>query len=467
MNDGTASVPLESLDRSTRNRVWFGSLSGSSIEWFDFFLYATAASLIFNKQFFPSGDEYTSLMISYVTLSVTFFVRPLGGIIFAHIGDKMGRKKTLVMTITLMGVSTVGIGLLPTYDQVGMLAPILLIMCRIVQGLAIGGEWGGALLLAYEFAPANRRGLYGSVPQMGVTIGMLLSTLAFAAVTALPGSAFQDWAWRIPFIASIVLVLLGLWIRSGLGETPAFMKAREGGEPPKLPLADTVKDHWRSVFVAAGAKGIETAPFYLFSTFVVAYAVTVLGVAQTEILTTVTAGAIVSTALIPVCGRISDSYGRRGVFVLGVVLIAAVTVPFFLLLGTGELWAAYLAVILAFGVAWSPVTATLGTLTSEIFDARVRYTGVTLGYQLGACLAGGTMPLLAVWMLATFDNSWVPIALYILLLSVVGIFAVWISPRVTKIEVEKLRRRGIDPQIDSTEITLPDASGAGTIGAQR
>lgn len=198
-------------------------------------------------------------MLSYISLSLTFFVRPLGGIVFAHIGDRIGRKRTLVITISLMGGATVAIGLLPTYAQVGVLAPVLLVTCRILQGLAIGGEWGGALLLAYEYAPANRRGLFGAVPQTGITVGMLLSTIAFAIVSSLPGDAFQDWAWRVPFIASIVLVLLGLWIRNGLAETPAFRKAQQQGEPPKLPLADTLRDHWRSVLVAVGAKVIETA----------------------------------------------------------------------------------------------------------------------------------------------------------------------------------------------------------------
>ncbi|MFT4012163.1 MAG: MFS transporter [Paracoccus sp. (in: a-proteobacteria)] len=446
MNEATA------LDRNTRNRVWFGSLSGSSVEWFDFFLYATAAGLIFNKQFFPTDDPYVSLMISYVTLSITFFVRPIGGVIFAHIGDKVGRKKTLVMTITLMGAATIAIGLLPTYEQAGMLAPILLTLCRVVQGLAIGGEWGGALLLAYEFAPRNRRGLYGAIPQMGISIGMLLSTLAFAIVTSLPGTAFEDWAWRVPFISSILLVLLGLWIRNGLGETPAFKKVHEQGHPPKLPIADTIRDHWRSVLVAAGAKTVETAPFYLFSTFVVAYATTTLSYDRTTILNIVTVAAVICTIMIPLTGRLSDDWGRRRTFILGAVLVGAVTVPFFVLLNVGQVWAAFLAVTLAFGICWPWTTSTIGTMTSEIFDARVRYTGVTLGYQIGACLAGGTMPLLAVWMLRHFNGQWWPIATYIIAIAVLAIIAVLASPMVTRIEADQLRKRGIEPNIDSDVI---------------
>lgn len=244
----------------TNRRVLIGSLSGSSIEWFDFFLYATAAALIFDQKFFPTQDPFISLMLSYLSLSLTFFIRPFGGIVFSHIGDRAGRKKTLVVTLSMMGGATVAIGLLPTYDSVGILAPILLIICRIIQGLAIGGEWGGALLLAYEYAPAHRRGFFGSVPQMGITVGMLLATLAFSAVSALPDQAFQTWGWRLPFIASIILVFVGLWIRGGLGETPDFQKAKDSGDVAKLPIAETLRHHWRSVLVAVGAKVAETAP---------------------------------------------------------------------------------------------------------------------------------------------------------------------------------------------------------------
>lgn len=413
-------------------KVLTASLSGSAIEWFDFFLYATAAAFIFDKQFFPSDDPYISQMLSYLTLALTFFIRPFGGVVFSHIGDRIGRKKTLVVTLSMMGGATVAIGLLPTYAQVGILAPILLIVCRIIQGLAIGGEWGGALLLAYEFAPKNRRGLFGSVPQTGITIGMLLATIAFALVSQLPQDAFESWGWRLPFIASIVLIIVGLWIRGGLGETPAFNEQKSSGNVAKLPIAETLRYHWRAVLIAIGAKIVETAPFYIFATFVVSYATGTLDFERSTVLNAVSAGALASTILIPVMGWLSDKWGRVQVYMAGAAAIGIFAAPFFLLLGTGQDWAVFMAVIIGLGIVWPPVTATLGTLTSEIFSTRVRYTGVTLGYQVGAALAGGTAPLLCTYLLSRFDGSWAPIAIYIVAIAILSIIAVSFAPRVAR-----------------------------------
>ncbi|RBP67069.1 metabolite-proton symporter [Brevibacterium sanguinis] len=432
---------------ATNRRVLIGSLSGSAIEWFDFFLYATAAAFIFDKQFFPSDDPLVSLMLSYLSLSLTFFIRPFGGVLFSHLGDRIGRKKTLVITLSLMGGSTVAIGLLPTHDQVGLLAPTLLIVLRIVQGMAIGGEWGGALLLAYEYAPQHRRGFFGSVPQTGITIGMLLSTLAFALVSTLPAPAFESWGWRLPFIASVVLVVVGLWIRKGLNETPAFQEAKDTGQIAKLPIKDTLRDHWRSVLVAIGAKVVETAPFYIFATFVVSYATGVLDYEQSVVLNAVSVAALVSTLMIMAMGALSDRLGRKPVYLGGTILVALFAAPFFMLLDVGMNWAVYAAVTLGLGIFWPPVTATLGTLTSEIFTTRVRYTGVTLGYQIGAALAGGTAPLLATWMLGRFDNAWLPIAVYLMALALISFVAVLASGPIQRSESARIAARGIDPTI--------------------
>jgi len=410
-----------------RGRALVASLTGSSIEWFDYFLYGTAAALVFNKLFFPTFDPVVGLLLAYLSFSLTFFVRPIGGVLFAHIGDRIGRKKTLVITLSLMGGATVLIGCLPTYEHIGVWAPILLISLRVIQGLGIGGEWGGALLLAYEYAPAKRKGLFGSVPQVGVTVGMLLATMAVSLMAMLPEDQFMSWGWRVPFVLSAGLVFLGLWIRHGLDETPDFKKAKETGNVAKMPLVETLRHHWREVLIAAGLKVVETAPFYIFSTFVVSYAVTTLGYSKVSTLNAVMIGAAVASLMIPLMGWLSDKVGRKAVYIAGILLIAAFIVPYFMLLDTRTTWGLMLATVIAFGVLWAPVTAVLGTMSSEIFSTRVRYTGITLGYQLGAALAGGTAPLIATFLLSRYNGSWQPVALYLLgtvLISLVAVLAV-------------------------------------------
>lgn len=411
-------------------RALVASLTGSSIEWFDYFLYGTAASLVFNKLFFPSFEPVVALLLSYLTFSLTFFIRPIGGVVFAHIGDRIGRKKTLVLTLSLMGGATVAIGLLPTYASIGIAAPILLVLLRVIQGLGIGGEWGGALLLAYEYAPAHRKGLFGSIPQVGVTIGMLLATLAVSLMALLPEEDFLSWGWRIPFLLSAGLVFLGLWIRSGIGETPDFEAAKASGNVARMPIVETLQQHWRAVLIAAGLKVVETAPFYIFSTFVVSYATSNLGYNKIDALHAVMIAAVVASFSIPVMGWLSDRLGRRTVYTLGILLSAAFVYPYFILLDTRAVWGLTLATVVALGLLWAPITAVLGTLSSEIFSTRVRYTGITLGYQLGAALAGGTAPLIATWLLSEYQGRWQPVALYLLATAAISLLAVLCVGRV-------------------------------------
>ena len=419
------TLPLaEPQSKQTRTRALIASLTGSSIEWFDYFLYGTAAALVFNKLFFPNFDPVVGLMLAYLSFSLTFFIRPIGGVLFAHIGDRIGRKKTLVITLSLMGGATALIGCLPTYEQIGIWAPILLILLRVVQGLGIGGEWGGALLLAYEYAPKERKGLFGSVPQVGVTIGMLLATMAISLMAMLPEEAFLSWGWRVPFILSAGLVFLGLWIRHGLDETPEFKKAKESGNVAKMPLVETLRYHWKEVLIAAGLKVVETAPFYIFSTFVVSYAVNNLGYQKVTALHAVMIGALVASLMIPLMGWLSDKIGRKRVYIAGIIAIALYVVPYFKLLDTHTTWGITVATLIGFGILWAPVTSVLGTLSSEIFSTRVRYTGITLGYQLGAALAGGTAPLIATWLLAEYEGNWQPVAIYMVVTVAISLVAI-------------------------------------------
>ena len=323
-----------------------------------------------------------------------------------------------------MGGATVLMGLLPTYQAIGIAAPILMVLLRLVQGLGIGGEWGGAMLLAVEYAPKERRGFFGSVPQMGVTIGMLLATLALTVMSMLPDDVFLSWGWRVPFVLSAVLVFVGLWIRKGIDETPSFKKNQAAGNVVAVPLLETLKHHKREVLSAVGAKFVETAPFYIMSTFIVYYATKELGFSRTQALNAVTVATVVTTLLIPLMGALSDRIGRKTVYIAGVLMMMAYAFPYFWLLQTRSFSMLILATVIGLGVIWAPTTAVLGTMFSEIFKSNVRYTGITLGYQIGAALAGGTAPLVATFLLAKFDHSYVPIALYIIFTGLVSLVAI-------------------------------------------
>lgn len=410
--------------KKTSIKALAASLIGSSIEWFDYMLYGTAAALVFNKLYFPSEDAVVSLLLSYLSFALPFFIRPLGGIIFSHIGDKIGRKKTLVMTLSLMGGSTVLIGCLPDYSTIGVWAPVLLILLRCIQGLGIGGEWGGALLLAVEYSDKKNRGFFGSIPQMGVTIGMMLGTLSLSLMSLLPDSSFMAWGWRVPFILSAVLVFLGLWIRGGLDETPAFKEAQKTGNTVKIPIVDTFRYHWKEVLVTVGAKVVETGPFYIFGTFVVSYCTNYQSFEKNTVLNAVLLAALVATVLIPISGKLSDKIGRKPLFVGGAIAIAVYAFPYFWMLNQGSVALMVAATVIGLGIVWVPTTAVLGTMFSEIFSTKVRYTGVTMGYQLGAAIAGGTAPLIATWLLSEFNDSYVPVAVYVILTAVISLVAI-------------------------------------------
>lgn len=417
------------MDKKLRAKVLSASLIGSSIEWFDFFLYAAVASIIFNTQFFVTDDQFLSTILAYFGLALSFFIRPLGGVIFAHIGDRVGRKKTLIITLSMMGLATAGIGLLPTYASIGIAAPILLLLFRLIQGLGIGGEWGGALLLATEYAPKKQRGLFGSFPQMGIPIGLVLAYGFFFLLTwAMPEETFLAWGWRIPFIFSLLLVVVGLLIRKGLDETPAFQEmqreAAKKNEVRQLPIVEIFKKHPKEVLITSGAKFVETGPFYIFTTFIVGYGVATLDVSFEFMMLSIMAVSVGTTIMIPIMGSLSDKIGRRKMFLVGAVAMLIYGFPYFYIVNTHEPALVILATFLGLVVIWPPITAILGTMFSESFSKEVRYTGVTLGYQIGAAVAGGSAPLIAEFLMNQFNGSSIPVSLYIIMTAIVSIVAV-------------------------------------------
>ncbi|MDS9472917.1 MFS transporter [Sporosarcina pasteurii] len=425
-------------------RVLAASLIGSAIEWFDYFLYGTVSALVFNQLFFGDVDPTLGLILAYSSFSIAFFLRPVGGIVFSHIGDRLGRKKTLVLTLSIMGLATAGMGFLPTYQVIGIWAPIFLTCLRFLQGLALGGEWGGALLLAVEYAPSNRKGLFGSVPQMGISIGLILGSLAISVMTLLPNDQFMSWGWRVPFILSAFLVLFGLWIRKGIDETPEFRKAQESGEIARLPIADTLRYHWRAVLIAMGIKAVETAPFYIYGTFIVAYATSNLSFGKSDALNAVVIGAAIATITIPIIGHLSDRIGRRKVYLFGIVATVFYAFPYFWMLHQGSVFLLTLATVIGLGLIWGSLNAVQGTMLAELFPARIRNTGISLGYQLGAAVAGGTAPLVATLLLAKFNNSYVPVAIYMIFTAFVSLIA-----------IAALRSKGVRKEI---AIGVPEVS---------
>ena len=419
-----AVTTSEEVSPRTRLRAVLASGVGGVVEWYDYFLYGTMAAIVFGPLFFPASDPAVGLALSLASFALAFVVRPLGGVIFSHIGDRVGRKKTLVATLSLMGGSTVLMGLLPTYDSVGIWAPILLTVLRLVQGLALGGEWGGGLLLAVEYAPRKRRGLFGAVPQTGALLGLALGALAGSITTSVfSPETFLSVGWRIPFLLSVVLIAIGLWIRKQVGETPSFQRVRAEQTEAQVPIVETFKHHWRAVIVTIGAKLIETASFFIFATFTISYATNTLGYSQSSALNSVLVAAVLAVPVMLLMGHISDRIGRKKVFVLGVIAIFFYAIPFFWLVSQKSVPLLILALLIGFSIIWSSYGAVIGTLFAENFSADVRYTGISLGYQVGAALIGGPAPLIATALLIKFD-SYIAVGVFIMIVAVISLIAV-------------------------------------------
>jgi MFS transporter, MHS family, shikimate and dehydroshikimate transport protein len=401
------------------------STVGTTIEWYDFFLYGTAVALVFRRLFFPSFDPFVGQILAFITFTIGFVARPVGGVIFGHLGDHIGRKSTLVATLLLMGVSTVLIGLMPTYDQIGVAAPVLLAALRFVQGIGVGGEWGGAVLLAVEYGHRGRRGFVASWPQAGVPLGLLASTGVLALFERNLSSAdFMAWGWRVPFLLSGLLVVVGLVIRARLGETPLFADLKRDNTVARAPVSETLRRHWREVLLAAGSRLTENSCFYLFTVYVIAYSREVLGVEGWVSLLAVNLGAAAEVFAIPLYGHLSDRTSRKGAYAVGCLFLIAFAWPYYALLDTREpVWIIVGTVAVMVG-GHALLYSVQASLIPELFGTRLRYTGASLGYQLASPLAGGLAPIIAATLVNAFPNQYWPLALYIVVISVVSLISV-------------------------------------------
>lgn len=407
-------------------RVVIASFIGTTVEWYDFFLYGTAAALVFNKLFFPNIDPTAGTMASFATYAVGFFARPLGGIVFGHFGDKLGRRSMLVITLMMMGVATCLIGLLPTYHSVGVAAPALLVLLRFIQGFGVGGEWGGAVLMAVEHGHEGRRGFHASWVQAGVPVGLLLANAVFYLFSSMPEDRFLSWGWRAPFLLGIVLLAVGLFIRLRIVESPVFAQAKAAEPGPRVPIVTVLRQHPRNVVLAMGARFAENAFFYIFTVLALSYGTQQLGLDKATLLNGVLAGSAVQLIAIPLFGALSDQIGRRPVYLGGAFFLMLFAFPFFWLLdlkGTAWVWLAIIIGLVGHAAMYGPQAA----FFSELFGTHVRYSGASLGYQLASPLAGGLAPLIATALLNWSAGKPWPVALYLVGMALITLACVYLT----------------------------------------
>lgn len=447
----------EITSRSSMGAVIFSSTVGTAIEWYDFFLYGTMATLVFPQVFFPTTDQFVGTLLSLFTFLVGFIARPFGGALFGHLGDRIGRKSTLIATLLLMGISTLVIGFLPGYATLGVAAPIILVLLRLGQGLGVGGEWGGSVLLALEYGHRRHRGFWASWAQIGVPIGLILSTIIVNIVQSAAGSGFLATngalvgAWRIPFYISAVLIVIGLYVRLSVMETPLFEQVKANNLKASAPILAAFRHSTPEILLSAGARFVEQAPFYLFSTFVITYGVEKLGLEKTLVLNSITIAAVIELFTIPLFSALSDRFNRRVWYLIGCLLMIAFAFPYFLLMNSASPWLFGLAVVLSLALFHAWVYGPQAALIAERFGTRARYSGASLGYQLAAPFAGGLAPIIALLLLngktslaalglpkVVIDigsGSWQAVSIYIIILGVISFFSVLGLKELSRVDI--------------------------------
>ncbi len=417
-----ASALTEQEHRVQLRRAVIAATVGTTIEWYDFFLYSTVTGLVFARLYFPRSDPLVGTLEAFAIYAVGFAARPIGAAIFGHWGDRLGRKSALIATLMLMGIATFLVGLVPTYDSIGIWGAVLLTVLRFIQGVGVGGEWGGSVLLSMEWArTSHHRGFIASWPQFGVPSGLFLANLAVLVFSSLSGDAFIAWGWRVPFLISIVLVAIGLWIRLGILETPTFRRLVEENRIERAPIAEVFRLQAKEVFLSAFARMAEQAPFYIFTAFVFAYGVGTLKMSRDLLLMVVLAASLVSFVSIPLAGHLSDKFGRKRVYIIGAVVTAIFGWIYFALLDTMMPFWIFVAIVLSLiphDIMYGPQAA----LIAESFTGRLRYSGASIGYQLASIIAGGPAPLIAAALFASYQ-SWVAISVYITVCSVISVVA--------------------------------------------
>jgi MHS family shikimate/dehydroshikimate transporter-like MFS transporter len=432
--DFHTATKQEADDAAALRKIVWSSVIGTAVEWYDFLIYGAATALVFNKIFFATGDAASAVIAAFGTYAVGFLARPLGAAIFGHYGDRVGRKAMLAITIMVMGIGTFAIGLLPTYAQIGIAAPILLIVLRFMQGIGLGGEWGGAVLMVVENCPTHKRGFLGSMVQVGNPVGNLAAIGMFALVSQLPEEQFMSYGWRIPFLLSILLVGVGLWIRMSMEETPAFRALKAKNEVAKMPIVDVFKYHRKPFFTAVGLKISEIAYASIAGVFVMSYATTKLGLSRGLVLNGAFIASFVALFSIPFFGWLSDRVGRKAMFYASCLFCAGFAFPMFWLLDTRDPTIVILTIVVAISFGQMVMFGIGAPWYSELFTVKLRYSGASLGFQVGAAISGGFSPLIAASLMTWAGATW-PVSLFLIFCACITATATWFAPETANKEL--------------------------------